>query len=139
MGVTIIGFATNMFNRKARFFKDKIDAVEKTGWEVEFKIAKARQVREGVRQDRDREVEALMNLNKAVEGEKDKEAKKQLQDRAAVVTENVTRFEKQMKMIDDQINGVVGSETQEMQIGLLEQLQSYAELKLMYQDYIKNL
>ncbi len=44
-----------------------------------------------------------------------------------------------MKMIDDQVNGSNGSETEEPVIGVLEQIKSLVELKQMYKAHMKTL
>lgn len=125
-----------MFNTKKEFFKDKIKSVQCTIWEVEFKINKSRQVREGVRLDRDRAKEAINNIDAGLPSQKDEKAKAQMESDKAGLQENVSRYEKQMKMIDDQINGFQGDETHEPIVGLLEQLKSYTELMLMYKDWL---
>lgn len=120
-----------LFSKQYWFFKGKINGVQKAIWDIEFKISKSRQVREGVRQDRDRAVEALNQIEarlKGVPSDADEQAK-------IVMADNIKRYEKQMKMVDDQINGKEGNDKEESIIGLLEQIKSYVELKQMYQDY----
>jgi hypothetical protein len=119
---------------KKQFFIEKIDRVQYETWEIEFKVAKSRQIREGVRQDRDRAVEALNNVDAALKGNpKDKN----LLDEKAAFEDKIRRYEAQMDMVDKQINGYQGDETHEPVIGLMEQLASLAELKSMYKDYVK--
>lgn len=125
-----------MFNKKKNFFKDKIDLVTKNIWELEFKTAKSRQIREGVRLDRDRAIESIINIDNAIKANpKDENLPKQ----KAQFEENIKRYEAQMLMIDKQINGFAGTETEEPVIGIMEQLKSLAELRVMYRDYIKSL
>lgn len=122
-----------LFNRKYRFFSQKIKAVQYSLWDLEFKVAKSHQVREGVRQDRDRAVEGLANINKALEA--DPKNEKILADKATF-EDNVKRYEAQMGMIDAQINGANGDETHEPVIGIMEQMKSYAELREMYKTHL---
>lgn len=119
---------------KTQFFKKKIDRVQYETWEVEFKLAKSRQIREGVRQDRDRAIEALGNIETAL---KTAPEDKKLLDEQSAFQDNIKRYEAQMEMLDKQVNGFQGDETHEPIIGLIEQLASLAELKSMYKSYIK--
>lgn len=129
-----------LFSRQYWFFKNKIRNVQATIWETEFKISKSRQVREGVRQDRDRAMEALNQIDAQLKGTVIDAARREQGEKDKVVlTENVKRFEAQMKMVDTQINGAVGSETQEAVIGLLEQVKSYVELMSMYKAYLREI
>lgn len=122
---------------KKQFFKDKVKQVTYSIWDSEFKLAKSRQVREGVRQDRDRAVEAINQVDARLLAEKNKEARKNLEAERALLSDKKTRYEAQLDMIDKQINGFAGSETHEPVQGILELLASLNELKTMYKDYLK--
>ena len=124
---------------KKQFFKKKLKEIDYATWDLEFKINKSRQVREGVRLDRDRAVEAIARVTVAIEGTKDKEEKKKLQADLQVLEENKARYEAQMKMVDEQIEGVTATEQTPGQTGLLEVVRSHVELKSMVKDYIKEL
>ncbi len=128
-----------MLNKKKKFFKNKIESVEKAIWDIEFKIAKSRQVREGVRQDRDRSIEAIAKIEAAIKGTEDKDIKKKLEEELAAITSNKSRYESQMQMIDDEINGGKPSEVNPSGAGLIETIAGYNELRLMIQDYITKL
>lgn len=128
-----------MFNTKKRFFKEKIDAVTKTIWEMEFKLSKSRQIREGVRLDRDKAMEAINNIVIVLEKENNEDKKEQYKKEKANFEENIKRYEKQMEMLDKQINGFIGDETHEPIVGIIEQIKSYTELRLMYQQHIDSL
>lgn len=123
---------------KKQFFKDKITNVTYNIWDLEFKVAKSRQVREGVRQDRDRAIETVASLEARLKTEKKEEAEKTKAEIAAT-QDNVKRYEAQMLMIDKQINGFSGTENEEPVIGILEQLKSLAELREMYKSHIASL
>lgn len=120
---------------KYRLFTRKIRDVQVAMAETEFKVAKARQIREGVRQDRDRAAQAVFNINTVLEKEADKDKREQLQKELNVNTENMKRYEAQMEMVDKQINGFSGSPEAEPVIGEMEKLASYAELLKMYRQY----
>ncbi len=128
----------NMFNRKKRFFKKKVNDVQASIWEFEFKVSKSRQVREGVRLDRDRAVEAIARVESAIEGA-EKEKKEGLEKEMAYLNDNVRRYEAQMKMIDDQINGIPANGEDPGEQGILETIKGLVELKSMYQDYITHI
>jgi len=127
------------FNRKYRFFYDKYTKVEKSIWEHDFKILKSRQIREGVRQDRDREVENRNILETKLPKETDEKVKESLAEQLKVSTEKITRYEAQMKMVDAQINGVKPNDDNTGVVGVLETIESLSELRKMYREYFRNL
>lgn len=117
-----------MFNKKKRFFKQKIESVQNMIWDLEFKVAKSKQIREGIRLDRDQVIQAIQSLNPEKEVEKVKE-----------LTERKERYEKQIKMIDDEINGGTPTENSPEGIGINEKLESLHSLKELYKEYIKTI
>lgn len=125
-----------MFNKKKRFFKAKIDAVTKNIWDLEFKVEKTLQVREGVRQDRDKMKDAQFKIETEL---KTKPNDKKLTDELAQVVDTINRYEKQMKMLDDQINGVPAHEDNPGENGINDTISSLAELRKMYQDYLRKI
>lgn len=123
-----------MFNKKKKFFKDKIKEVEKTLWDLDFKVFKARGMREESRQHRDRSVEQLNSVSSFVGKEKDPATLEKLEAEKKFFTEDVAKYEAQMKMIDDQING-----NNEGEQGILEVMKALGELKRMYTEYASQL
>lgn len=128
-----------MFNKKKKFFKQKIEAVQKTIWDLEFKVAKSGQVREGIRQDRDRAKEHLNILEARLKNKLEKEEKAKLEAEKTKFEDDVKRYEAQMQMIDAEINGVKAEGSNPGQAGILDTLASLAELKQMYHQHIKTL
>lgn len=126
-------------NRKYRVFARKAKDVDVAIWEQDFKIAKSRQIREGIRQDRERTLEAVNRISAAVDAEQDPEKKKALEAERASHADNATRYEAQMRMIDNQINGVPAQGENPGENGILETIQSLAELRAMYQQYMKDI
>lgn len=120
-----------MFNRQKKLFKQKIKDVQDSIYEVEFKIFKSRQLREESRLLRDRCVENVAQIEARLQGTKDKEEKGRLEEELKAHKENKEKYEGQMKMVDEQINGGEG------QPGLLEHIKGLTELKTMYKDYLK--
>jgi hypothetical protein len=126
-----------LFNTKYKFFKNKVTSVQYAIWDLEFKLSKSRQIREGVRLDRDRAIEAINGMTSQLNATEDKEKRENLEAEIAKATDNKTRYEQQMDMIDFEINGGKPTENNPSGIGILEQLKSYAELQGMYKDYLK--
>lgn len=128
----ITGFATNMitFNAKKRLFKQKVNDVTNSIFELEFKIYKSRQLREESRILRDRAVEQVGQIEARLKGA-DKKEKPELEKELAAHQQNKTAYEGQMKMIDEQVHGAEGTP------GLMDTLKGLAELRQMYKDYIK--
>jgi hypothetical protein len=118
-----------MFNKKRKFFTKKVEDVQASIWEYEFKIAKSEQVKEGIRLDRERAVQQLDSFKDKKENKKEIEAE----------TENIRRYEAQMKMIDEQIYGVPANGEDPGRNGILDTIKSLTELRSMYKDYIKGL
>lgn len=121
-----------LFTKKYWFFKKKISDVQKAIWDKEFKVSKARQVREGVRQDRDRSIEAVNQIKQGKAEGKEKEQ--------GALEENIKRYEAQMTMIDKQINGYTAQkDSEESVIGVLEEIRSLIELREMYKSHVASL
>lgn len=137
-----LSYNTNMFkilNQKYRFFKRKVEATQKAIWDLEFTIAKSRQVREGVRQDRDRTIEAISQIETTIKGTEKKEDKEKLEVELKTLQENATRYEAQMKMIDEQIEGGWVTDENPAGIGIKERMASLASLREMYKDYLSKI
>lgn len=132
---------TWLLSRKYRYFNRKVIDVQNSIWEYEFKVNKSRQIREGIRQDRDRAMETSQQIEVALKAEKKGEKKESLEKELATFIDSVKRYEAQMKMIDAQIQGGEDnrSESNPAGIGVLEQIKSLTELKLMYIDYLSRI
>jgi len=129
-----------MFNPKKKFFKEKIKQVTMTIWELEFKVEKSRQVREGIRQDRDRAIESILQIETLLKNpDNAPEQKEQGEKSLALFKDQASRFEAQIKMIDDQINGIPAEGENPGQQGILETIHGLVELKGMYKEYVKSL
>lgn len=131
-----IKYATN---RKYRIFAKKIKDVDATIWDFEFKVAKSRQVREGVRQDRDRAVEAALHVGRQLEAKPAGVDLKKLESDKAALEDNAKRYEAQMKMVDEQINGVPAKGVDPGQQGILDTIASLVELREMYKSYLNTI
>lgn len=118
-----------IFNQKKRFFQKKINDVTRSLWELEFKISKARQMREQSRQLRDMTIEVLNRSEAALKGQPDNA---QLQKQVTDAQTQIKGYEAQMKLVDDQVNGDQESDEK----GLMEYMAGLAELKMLYLDYV---
>lgn len=123
--MNIVKFVTS---RKYRFFQKKISDVTASLWELDFKISKARGMREASRQARDRSVESLQRAKAAPVTDESKKAVEKLEA-------EVKGYEAQMSMIDDQINGTEATLDVEGQKGLIEYMEGLADLRRMYKEY----
>lgn len=137
-----------IFNRQYRLFMKKIRQTQVSIWELEFKIAKARQVREGVRQDRDRAVEALNQIEVMLKAHQEGEGKMtpeilaETEKQKEGMIENIRRYERQMEMIDQQLyHGFPGNPEIGMppEPAVIEKIKAATELQEMYRDYAKQL
>lgn len=123
-------------SRKYRFFHRKLKGVQAAIWEHEFKVTKARQLRESIRRDRDQSIATVANIDGALKTEKETEKLKVLEADKVKLLDNARRFEAQMKMIDEQISGVPASGENPGENGIIDTIKSYSELREMYKDYL---
>lgn len=129
-----------ILNKKYWFFKKKISDVTKSIWEIEFKINKSRQMRESIRQDRDKMVEYVMQVETAIKGsENDPEAIERYTKELEGAKSNIGKYEGQMKMLDDQIVGIPANGEDPGENGLSDTVKGLLELRLMYREYIKSM
>lgn len=126
-------------SKKYRVFSKKISDVQMSIWEFEFKVAKSRQIREGIRQDRDRAVETIHKIESVMKEEKDKDRLESLDKERNVMADNAKRFELQMKMVDEQIQGVPADGENPGQQGILDTIKNLVELRTMYKDHLKTI
>lgn len=126
-------------NRKYRVFCRKIKDSDVAIWECDFKIAKSRYMRESARMERDKAMDAIHNVENALKGVSNKQEREKMEKDKEMAQDLVKKYEKQMEMIDGQIEGVQASETTLAQPGLKEVLENLVELRSMYKDYRDNL
>lgn len=134
-----------MFNKKKKYFKEKLDAVEKTIWDLEFKREKTRSIREEVRVEYDTTKARLELINNQIKDQKEKPTMsegdiKRLDDDKVRIERDLTRYESQMKSMDLEVTGSQPtSELPDGHIGIDHQLESLRELKGMIKEYITKL
>lgn len=122
-------------------FKGKVKAIREMRWDLEFKVFKAREIREQVRDQYDGQSNMKFHITKQLEA-MDKNAKERegLEKQLPTIEDNMKRFESQMRMIDTEIEGAAPTEDNPNgQVGIMEQIASLRELETMTEDYIKTL
>lgn len=123
---------------KKQFFKEKLEGTEKAIWEQEYKIVKAKQLREEVRQDRDRFKEQEAKLTVLLKEAKGKDAQTFSEELDKIKVE-VKKYEAQMQMVDDQINGIPAQGDNPGEDGILDLMAVLTKRKESLKDYIKSL
>ena len=130
---------------KRAYFKGKLQGVDRAVWDLTFKIFKTREIREGVRRDRDDRKMKLETLGERIVIESKtgglKETNidefKRLEDQKVLLERDVKRYEDQMRMLDVELEGerpsgdIVGSP------GINDQIDSLVELREMLKDWVK--
>lgn len=117
-------------SKKYRFFQKKVTDVQYSMWDLDFKISKARHMREESRMMRDRAMEVLQGLKA---NPKPDEAK------IAEMESHVKGYEAQMSLIDSQIQGTPANEEETAQTGLVDAVAGLANLRELYKDYLKQI
>src|SRR3990167_528527 len=130
---------------KRAYFKGKLQGVDRAVWDLTFKIFKTREIREGVRRDRDDRKMKLETLGERIVIESKtgglKETNidefKRLEDQKVLLERDVKRYEDQMRMLDVELEGerpsgdIVGAP------GINDQIDSLVELREMLKDWVK--
>lgn len=136
---------TKYFNPKKDYFKQLLKGVHKMIWDLEFKKFKTREIREGVRVQYDDCKMKLALLTTQIE-QQEKELTmeegefKRLKDQKVILERDMERYLGQIKTMDLDVNGAApSSEHPDGVVGIVQQLDSLEELKIMVKDYIKTL
>lgn len=124
-----------MFNKKKKHFKRKLFDIERTMWDLEFKKDQALHLREQVRLDRDNRLNQKEILETQFKETKDKK----IEEAIKANNDLIERYEKQMKMIDDQVSGGQPAEDDPTGEGIVGRIARLHELKIMLTNYIKTL
>ena len=134
---------THLPTSKRQHFKQKLAGTQKMIWDLEFKVFKTREVREDIRKEYDQMKARIHNLEQQITQfpkEKDPAEKARLEDDKVRAEANRDRYERQMKMIDNEIDGLKpSSENPDGATGIMEQIDSLQELKGMLTDWLKRI
>ncbi len=133
-----------MFNKKKKFFQEKLDGVHKMIWDFEFKRFKSLEIREEVRMQYDNLKSKIQMLDDRIKVEKEadkltKDEMARLEDEKVILERDRDRYQAQMVQIDSDVHGVKASAGIEAMSGIDDQLESLQELKGMLKAYIKTL
>jgi len=134
-----------MFNKQKTYFKKKYDAVQATIWDMEFKRAKTKMIREEIRVEYDNTKAQLEALNRQIKAQATTPTMKEgdikrLDDEKIRIEADLKRYEGQMKDLDLEVEGSQPTnELPEGHIGINHQLDSLRELLIMVKDYYKKL
>ena len=126
---------------KKEHFKGKLHATRSMIWDLQFKVFKTREVREGIRQEYDYLQSQLQNINLKIEagpGDGDVGEFNRLADQKELMERDAARFLAQMKHLDLEVEGERPSkDNPEGHEGITMQIDSLRELEIMLKDWIK--
>ena len=134
-----------MFNKEKSYFKKKLQGVQCTIWDLEFKRAKTKQIREEVRVEFDTLKSKIELVNSQIKTQKEKPTMpegdiKRLDDEVVRMKADIERYQGQMKQLDLDIDGSrPTADLPDGAIGINHQLESLRELKVMLKDYLSKI
>lgn len=134
-----------MFNKKKKYFKRKLDGVQKMIWDLEFKRDKSLMVREEIRREYDgtqTKLDLVLNQIKGLPEDRAgwTDQQKQLDDQKVILERDSETLRNQMKGIDLDVHG--SKKTNEFPDGLDgidQQLEALRQLQSILREFIKTL
>jgi len=134
---------THKKQTKKRHFKQKLDGVLKMIWDLEFKRFKTKEIREDIRKEYDTAratIETLSQQIAAWPSDGNIDEKKRQEDKKVLRERDATRYEAQMKALDEEVSGARPSaENPEGTRGIEDEIDSLRELCEMLRDHIRSL
>lgn len=131
---------------KRTHFKNRRAAQQQMIWDLEFKIAKTKQIRESVRKEYDAAKSHLFGINKEIEGAETggiklpEEKTKELAQRKEALERDIPRFEGALMQLDAEIDGIRPSAENPQGIpGAQNQIDQIRELITMLDEYIASI
>lgn len=125
-------------NTQQKYFKAKLDGVQKTIWDLEFKRFKTREIREEIRVEYDGMKGRVATLDAQLVETLDKKVKADLQAQRDEAESTANRYLGQMKGLDIGVGGSGPSEDYPDGVqGINQQLEALHELEQMINDYVK--
>lgn len=148
--ITIIAVAevlrlilTHKGTSKKGHFRQKLDAVSKMIYDLEFKVFKTKEIREDVRKEYDMMNSRIASLDSQIYNfpkDKDQADKKRIEDDKVLAERDLVRFKAQMVALDKEIFGEKPStENPDGATGINDQIDSLRELQTMLKSWIKTL
>lgn len=131
------------FNKKYRYFKEKIESIEKMIFDYEFKKYKNRVSREHVRDEYDQLKSRFAALEQRIKSEKEKPSLPEgdaarLDDDKVRIEKEIEKKKQQLDVLDQEVNGIKPSaDYPEGVMGINEQIEMLRTLKHLVKEYIK--
>lgn len=136
-------FQGKRLDSKKAHFKNKLLGTYRLIWDLEFKVFKTKEIREGIRQEYDNMSSRIASLEDQIKNwpsDKDQGEKARLEDQKVIAARDRDRFQHQMASLDAEVHGLKPSnENPNGMVGILEQIDSLRELAGMLKDHIKTL
>mgnify|MGYP001559573048 CR=1 FL=1 len=134
-----------MFNKQKRYFRKKLDGVQKMVWDLEFKKAKTQSIREEIRVEYDNMRSKLATLENQITIQKEKPTMEagdiaRLDDQKVLLDKDIERLLGQMKGLDLEVSGSKSTaEFPDGVQGINQQIDALRELQIMLNAYIKEI
>jgi len=130
---------THKKTSKKSHFKQKLEGTTKMMWDLEFKVFKTQEVREGIRKEYDYMKSRLATIEDQIKNFKGKdEDKAKLKDDKVRAEKERDRLLSQIKQIDLEVEGSnPTNQYPDGVIGIKEQIGSFYELQAMLREWIK--
>lgn len=128
---------------RKRHFEDRLRGTRATIWDLQFKVFKTREIREGIRRDYDQMKSRISTMEQQIKdwpADKDVGDRKRIEDDKVRAERDAERYVKQMQMLDVEVEGAKPTaENPQGHTGLTQQIDSLREVEKMVQDYLKDL
>lgn len=131
---------------KKTHFKNRLASNKQMQWDLEFKIEKTKQVREGIRKEYDAAKSRLFAIDEQFKQESQngatipEEQRKQMVDQKTVLERDIPRLEQAILQLNAEIEGVKPSAENPGGIpGTQNQIDQLRELQQMIEEYIDHL
>lgn len=134
-----------MFNKKKKYFQQKLDGAQKMIWDFEFKRFKTKEIREEIRMEYDNRKSKLEVLEVQIKSQKENPTMEKgdiarLDDDKVLLERDRDKFLSQMKGLDLEVEGSKPTaDYPEGVQGVNQQLDALRELQGMLKSYIKEL
>ena len=125
--------------KKSHFFS-KLKGTRGMRWDLEFKAAKTKQIREEIRKEYDFMQSRIASFTEALKDEKDEGKKGKLEDDKTRAERDAERLLAQIKGLDIEITGSKPTEQYPEGVqGINQQIESLMEVENMLKKHIKSL
>lgn len=137
----------SLMGAKKRHFFERLNRVNQDIWDKEFQKLQTMEMRESIRLDRDRAMEAVDAFKVVLKTDHKPETVTELESKKKQAEDNAERFTAQLRMLDEEVVGAPympanpskGLEERLGKEGLNDTIASTNEVKKMIVSYIKSL